>query len=320
MSLNKRLIKSNEASLGSPGPDISSYTYNASLSDTTGVPTGPYHHGYFFIGDSGTKLYIATTNYDSHYDDRYPLSTPYAPSSRGGRDQSVYRNPPNHYNTSLFFKPDGSKYYMTGYTNGYGSGTNTIIQATMSTPWDLNTATFYYTDRPGGFIGHNANSITFSEDGGTWYNLSNVSASNSSVDFTILRQISLSTPWDFSSTHTIVNTVDLKTIVPEWISGNYYSGGTGWTDGNFFVHAGGVNAYMTMQYYSGSTYQSSKSYRFTMSTPYDITTLSADSSFSIPGSVFNNVGAVNHGNSMIMDDGKVIIAAKGGNYKFLVFD
>jgi len=316
----RRLINTSSVSSAESGPDISSYSYNALLSDTTGVETGPSHHGYFFIGDSGTKLYIATTNYDNHSDDRYPLSTPYAPSSRGGRDQSVSRNPPNHYNSSLFFKPDGTKYYMMGYSNGYSAGSNSIVQATMSTPWDLNTATIYNGTRPGGFIEHHANSITFSEDGGTWYSLSTVNASNSNGDNTILRQISLSTSWDFSSTHTIVNTVDLKTIVPEWISGNYLSGGTGWTDGNFFVHAGGVNAYMTIQYYSGSTYQSSKTYRFTMSTPFDITTLSADSSVLISGSVFNNVGATYHGNTMIMDDGKMIIAAKGGNYKFLVFN
>lgn len=322
--LGKRLIKSNEGSSASSGdgPDISSYTYNSSLSDTTGVATGPYHHGYFFLGDSGTKLYIATTNYNTHTDDRYPLSTAYDFSSRGARNQSVGRNPPNHYNTSIFFKPDGTKYYMMGYSNGYTSGSNTIVQATMSTPWDLTSATIYNGTRPGSFQGHHANSITFSSDGSNWFYASNVNASNTLVDNTIVRKASLSTAWDFSSTHTIQQTIDLKNIIPEWVDGNYYVSGDGWTGGNFWMYEDGLSAYLPILYYSGGNYQSTKVYRLDLTTAYDLSTLNADndSYVTIAGTVFTNAGANGHGNIQIVDNGDLVVAAKGGNYKFFTFN
>lgn len=326
MAVGKRLIKSNNAA-SAGGVDVSSLTYNALKSYTgNGVETGPYHHGYFYLSDSGSKLYIAYTNYDNHNDTQYNLSTPYDFSTISGQIQSVNRNYNNNYNTSMFWKPDGTKYFMTGYTNSYGGGSNTIIMATMSTPWNLSTASIHQSDRPGSFIGHNANSISFLESGNTWYSVSNVNASNALVDNTILRQYSLFNSWDFSSGNAIANTVDLKTIVPEWVSGNYYNGSNGWADGHFIVHPNGESAYILIPRYASGNYQESKIHKFTMSTAGDITTLSADSSVIIPGSVFSNAGApAAHGNMQVLENGSIVITARYGGfpnwrYGFFVFD
>lgn len=327
--LGKRLIKANDIVTSLPAPEISSLTYNSSRSYTgNGVVTGPYHHGYFYVADGGTKLYIASTNYDNHNDTQYTLYTPYDFSTISILEQAVNRNYANHYNTSMFWKPDGTKYFMTGYTNGYGSGTNTIIMATMSTPWDLSTATIHQSDRPGGFAGHHANSITFLEDGATWYSQSAISSSNTATDLnTVVRQYSLSNPWDYSSTNSIVNTVDLKTVIPEYATGSYYgssSSGTGWSDGHFTVHAGGSSAYLITPRYVSGTYQESKVWKMNMSTPGDITTLSVESSLIINGSIFTNAGATGHGNMQILEDGSLVVTARYGGspwkFGFFVFD
>lgn len=328
--LSKRLIDASPASTTGPAPEISSLTYNASKSYTgNNVVCGPYHHGYFYVADEGTKLYMAYTNYDSHNDTQYTLSTPYDFSTISSQVQSVGRNYANNYNTSMFWKPDGTKYFMTGYTNGYGSGTNTIIMATMSTPWNLSTATIHQSDRPGGFAGHHANSITFLEDGYTWYSESNISASNTATDLnTVVRQYSLSNPWDYSSAAMIVNTVDLKTVIPEYAPGSYYgssSSGTGWADGHFTVHAGGSSAYVLLTRYVSGTYVESKVCKMNMSTPGDITTLSVDSYVNIPKTQFDAAGCpYAPGNIQVLDNGSLVITNRyGGNpwkFGFFVFD
>jgi hypothetical protein len=325
--LGNRLIKANDIVTGAPAPEISSLTYNASKSYTgNNVVCGPYHHGYFYLADGGTKLYMAYTNYDSHNDTQYTLSTPYDFSTISGQIQSVGRNYANNYNTSMFWKPDGTKYFMTGYTNGYGGGTNTIIMATMSTPWNLSTATIHQSDRPGGFAGHHANSITFLEDGATWYSESNISASNTATDLnTVVRQYSLSNPWDYSSTNSIVNTVDLKTVIPEYAPGSYYVSGNGWADGHFTVHAGGSSAYVLLTRYVSGTYVEMKVCKMNMSTPGDITTLSVDSYVNIPKQQFVDAGCpYPPGNIQVLDDGSLVITNRYGNspwkFGFFVFD
>ncbi len=85
----------------------------------------------------------------------------------------------------IFFKPDGTKLYMLGYTN------DTIYQYSLSTAYDISTAS--YDSVSFSVLSQDANpsDITFKPDGTKMYLLGNV---NDNV-----HQYSLSTAWDLST-------------------------------------------------------------------------------------------------------------------------
>ena len=92
-------------------------------------PTG------IFFGDDGSKMYmIGGGSTDRVY--QYALSTPWVVStasydsinfSVGSQDSSPY---------DIFFKPDGTKMYIIG------ASSDTVYQYTLSTAWDLSTASY----------------------------------------------------------------------------------------------------------------------------------------------------------------------------------
>ncbi len=111
--------------------DLSAASYNSisfSVASQDGKP-----HGIFFKPD-GTKMYILGDQYNSIY--QYTLSTPWdlttlsydsVSFSIGSRDGDPY---------GLFFKSDGTKMYMVGVASDF------VYQHTLSTPWDLSTASY----------------------------------------------------------------------------------------------------------------------------------------------------------------------------------
>ena len=97
------------------------------------VAADPQPYDVFFKPD-GTKMYIVGITGDSVY--QHTLSTPWdvdtavydsVSFSVGAQDTSPF---------SLFFKPDGTKMYISGIVN------DRIYQYTLSTPWDISTASY----------------------------------------------------------------------------------------------------------------------------------------------------------------------------------
>ena len=81
-----------------------------------------------FIGDSGTKMYIADDT--NNRIDQYTLST--ANSLVGATYASKTHSDASLSTYGLFFKPDGAKVY-------YLFGGHSVKEVTLSTAWDIST-------------------------------------------------------------------------------------------------------------------------------------------------------------------------------------
>lgn len=149
-------------------------------------------NGIYFKPD-GTKLYLAD---DSNNEiSEYSLSTPWDINTItyiGGYDTAFQDTAP----TGVFFKPDGTKFYFSG------SLTNKIYEHTLSTPWDLSTAS-----PPPGVSrivsGESAVSDVFiSSDGLKLFTIG--ISSDTIVEYL------LSTPWDISTGTTSGNNLNVS--------------------------------------------------------------------------------------------------------------
>jgi hypothetical protein len=91
-----------------------------------------YGSGVFFRAD-GLKVYA--TGYNSDNVNEYNLSTAWEISTVVYSQSFSFASQDNA-PTGLYFKSDGLKMYMTGFTN------KSIFQYTLSTAWDISTATY----------------------------------------------------------------------------------------------------------------------------------------------------------------------------------
>lgn len=120
-----------EVTGGSTSYDLSSTSYdNKSYSVTTQetIPSG------LAFKPDGTKMYVAGRSGDTI--DQYSLSTAWdvSTASFDSVSFSVISQDANPW--GLFFKPDGTKMFMQGY------GSDGIYQYSLSTAWDLSTASY----------------------------------------------------------------------------------------------------------------------------------------------------------------------------------
>jgi len=126
---------------------ISSDTiYQYSLSTAWNVSTASYDSVSFSVSSQdtsprniqfksdGTKLYVTGYTNDTIY--QYSLSTAYDLSTASYDSVSLSVTSQDTAPTGIFFKSDGTKMYMVGQTN------KNIFQYTLSTAWDLSTASY----------------------------------------------------------------------------------------------------------------------------------------------------------------------------------
>ena len=166
--------------LGTRSWDISTATYDNISFSVSGQDTNPY--GITFKPD-GTKMYMVGLTNDRVY--QYTLSTPWVVSSAtydtvsflvSGQDTNPY---------GITFKPDGTKMYMVGNTN------DRVYQYTLSTPWDLSTATYDSVSFLVSGQEPDPYQVAFKPDGTKMYVLG--STNNRIYQYT------LSIPWDIST-------------------------------------------------------------------------------------------------------------------------
>ena len=161
-------------------------------------------------------------------------------------DKSFYVGSQDTSPSSIFFKPDGTKMYILGSLN------DTVYQYSLSTPWDVSTASY---DSVSSILETGDSiSITFKSDGTKMYMLEG--ESNDRV-----YQYSLSTAWDVStaSYDSVSFSVQSQESSPRCI---------------FFKPDG------TKMYAIGTS--SDRVYQYTLSTAWDVSTASYDSvSFSV---------------------------------------
>ena len=146
--------------------------------------TGPQEIS--FSNDGRTMYVIGSTGDDITW---YTLSTPWNITTASHVSQfsvSTQLTTP----LGLTFKPDGTKFYITGTTGTVGAGATSVSEYFCRTPWDLTTAG-YTTSYSVISQATNPSDIEFNTDGTQFYVLDNGS------DF--IQQYSCDTPWSIAS-------------------------------------------------------------------------------------------------------------------------
>lgn len=239
--INLGTLKKGTIGGGASGPSIIDWTigsasYDSVFLDVSGQDIAPRS---CWVADSGTRLYMIGLSNDSVY--QYDLPTPYILTgavfvnsfSVATEDTSPY---------ALVMHPDGTSFYMSGIAS------DRLRQYTMSTPWDITTASSTSSldvsaqdNQPRGMY--------ISTDGTKGYM---VGVTNDNV-----HQYTMSTPWVLSTMTYDSVSYDVQAAVPLLTVPNGMAFSA--TGEHMFV----CNA-------SAITYQ------FSLSTPWDISTASYD--------------------------------------------
>jgi len=239
--------------------NMTALNYDSVSFDVSGQDTQP--RGISF-NTTGSKMYMVGSSNDSVY--QYTLSTPFDLSTASYDNVSFSVAGQDTQPHDITFNSDGSKMYMVGNTS------DSVFQYTLSTPFDLSTAS--YDNVSFSVAGQDATpyDIAFNNDGSKMYM---VGSSNDSVF-----QYTLSTPFDLStaSYDNVSFSVAGQDAAPLGIAFN--------TTGSKMYMVGDSN---------DSVFQ------YTLSTPFDLSTASYNSvSFSVAGQdtqpvsiAFNNDGS-----------------------------
>ena len=221
--------------------------------------TGP--SGLAFNND-GTKMYVIGFDSDSVY--QYTLSTAFAVSTASYDSVSFSVASQDTLPTELAFNNDGSKMYIVGAAN------DTVFQYTLSTAFDLSTASYDSVSFSVSSQETGPSGLTFNTDGSKMYVVGN--SGDSVYQYTLSTGFNLST----ASYDNVSLSVASQDSNPLAVAFN--------TDG-------------TKMYFVGSTGDSV--YQYTLSTAFDLSTASYDNvSFSVnsqdtvpTGLAFNNDGS-----------------------------
>jgi len=217
--------------------DVSTASYN-NVSFYVGSQE-PYPGGVAFSSD-GSKMYIVGYTNDTVY--QYTLSTAWDVSTASYDSVSFDVGSQESYPRDVTFSSDGSKMYIIG------DSSDTVYQYTLSTAWDLSTASY---DSVSFYVGSQESysvSVAFSSDGSKMYIVGGSS-------YTVY-QYTLSTAWDVStaSYDSVSFDVSSQTSSPYDVAFS--------SDGS-------------KMYIVGYTYDTV--YQYTLSTAWDVSTASYDS-------------------------------------------
>ena len=258
MALGKRLIDTSVAPSGQYNLDPSAYSYNSSASDN--IAHGQYGGQWALsFNNDGSKLFWAYTYYNYHLNKSYSLSTNWDVTTRT-EISSVSLNPSNNYQNVIDWKPDGTKFWQTGYTNGASTGSRDIYEFTPSTPWDFSVSSFSTYTRPDD-LGH-GRLLDFHGDGSKYNYLTGNDAGTSQR----LREVTLGSNWTLASGQTTTYDVDVKSVFSELNTTGYSANVARWSPD-------GTTYYVVISYYNGSSHQG-EVVAYNASVPYDIRTLS----------------------------------------------
>ena len=156
------------------------FSYTSKTVSVASQDTTP--QGVFFKSD-GTKMYVAGSGTDAVY--QYSLSTSWDVSSASYDSVSLSVSGQDTTPSDLYFKTDGTSLYVMGRSN------DTVFQYTLSTAWDLSTASYASKSFSVTSQASNPTGIYLKSDGTKMY----VIGYTADAVF----QYSLSTAWDVSS-------------------------------------------------------------------------------------------------------------------------
>jgi len=137
--------------------DSVSFDVGAQSIDTEGI----------FFKPDGTKMYISNRE-DSIY--QYTLSSPWDLSTASYDNVALDVSAEDSATRGVFFKPDGTKMYLAG-----GGDTDSVYQYSLSTAWDLSTASYDNISANVGLQEANIYGVFLKPDGTKMYVLGNFS-------------------------------------------------------------------------------------------------------------------------------------------------
>jgi hypothetical protein len=226
-----RYLQSNgTVTSGSVGYYLSNASYDSVSFSFASQDTAPRFH--FFKPDGITLFMVGSA--DSVF--QYTLSTAWDVSTASYASKSFSATSQDTDLYGLFFKPDGTKMYLAG-----NSG-NSIYQYSLSTAWDVSTASYDSVSFSVASQGTFPSGLSFSDDGTKMY-------VSDSLDF--ISQYTLSTAWDLSTA-----SYASKSFSTVGIDTNPYQ--------TVFVGSG------TRMFFIGTEFD--KVYETTLSTAWDIST------------------------------------------------
>lgn len=202
-----------------------------------------------FFKPDGTVLFMIGKVSDSVHS--YTLSTAWDLSTASYTGDSLYVKAQTNIPTGVTFKPDGTKLYVSGQM------TNSLSQYSLSTAWDITTASLD-SDTNGVFSEEGSvRGVTFKPDGTKFYIVGSTG---------YVHEYSMTTAWDIST----------NSYSGDEVSTNGEVGGTYNTVTDIAFNSNGTIMYAVgLGNYFGS---------WDLSTAYDITTASFNSKFSVPSS------------------------------------
>jgi len=161
-------------------PDLANASYDSVSFSVSGQESIPI--GLFFKPD-GTKMYVSGPSSDAVY--QYSLSTAWDLSTASYDSVSFSVSSQDLSAAGIYFKSDGTKMYLAGYTG------DSVYQYTLSTAWDLSTASY---DSVSFSVASQATtpfSLIFKPDGTKMFLTDGTSDA--------VKEYSLSTAWDIST-------------------------------------------------------------------------------------------------------------------------
>jgi len=215
--------------------NIENCSYDTVSKDVSSQDSAP--RGVAFNSD-GSKMYIVGGGNKTVF--QYTLSTPWNVST-ATHDTSKNVSSQDIYPQGVAFNSDGSKMYIMGYNN------KTVYQYTLSTPWNVSTATYDSISKSVSSQDGAPRAVAFNSDGSKMY----IVGSNNGTVY----QYTLSTPWNVSTaTYDTSKSVSSQDGVPYDVAFN--------SDG-------------TKMYIMG--YGNKTVYQYTLSTPWNVSTAIYDS-------------------------------------------
>tara|TARA_R110000782_G_scaffold3228_2_gene11911 strand:+ start:2940 stop:3941 length:1002 start_codon:yes stop_codon:yes gene_type:complete len=212
-----------------------SYDY-LSVTVSTQAASG---QGMFFKPD-GTRLYVADDSANKVF--QYDLTTPWDITTRLYRGIEFNSGAQETGPSGLFFKPDGTKMYVIG------TFTDSVYQYSLSTAWDLSTASYDSVSINLNSVGSDPRDIFFKPDGTKMYFLDGW--------INRVQQYTLSSAWNLAtaSYDSVFISVNSQDSSPEGLTFN--------SDG-------------TRMFMTGSA--SERAHQYTLSSAWNLATASYDS-------------------------------------------
>ena len=182
-----------------------------------------------FFKSDGTKLYVIGWDGDAVF--QYGLTTAYDISTASYDSVSFSFASQDAVATSIYFKPDGTKFYIMGATN------DAVFQYSLSTAWDMSTASYDSVSFSFSSQETNPYGLLFNNDGTKMF----ITGNTSDATF----QYSLTTAWDLSTASYDSVSLDHTTVMTNPFGTRFNSDGS-----KFYVVASNdtIYQYSTVAY------------------------------------------------------------------------